>query len=313
MRVSWYGDTGVAVFSIWQGGRCSGTFRLPADELARLVETLRLGPEDQPPEGQLFDDQAFDGEPAARQPVGGLPEEPDHRPGRRRRAEPDDYLGEPDSGAAAPRYLAPPAARDRPAADPLGLDYRGPETAGYRASGRPGDGTGYRGGDHADYPSGEPWARADSGAHSRPGGPAGGAAGWPADYPEHESQPYADGRPYSAGRPYPDESAHAGEPYGDDPSYGDGSYSDGEGYPDGELYAEDPPYRRGRPYVASQPRDDGGPYGDSRPYRASPPYAYEDDDRLPYNGTPPAPYQDPRLATESADGRSPNGTARHAH
>lgn len=34
MRMSWYGDTGVAVFSIWQGGRCTGTFRLPADSSA---------------------------------------------------------------------------------------------------------------------------------------------------------------------------------------------------------------------------------------------------------------------------------------
>ena len=29
MRLSWYADTGVAVFSIWQGGTCTGTFRLP--------------------------------------------------------------------------------------------------------------------------------------------------------------------------------------------------------------------------------------------------------------------------------------------
>jgi hypothetical protein len=27
MRLSWYADTGVAVFSIWQGGTCTGTFR----------------------------------------------------------------------------------------------------------------------------------------------------------------------------------------------------------------------------------------------------------------------------------------------
>jgi hypothetical protein len=45
MRLSWYGDTGVAVFSIWQGGRCSGTFRLPVDELDRMVSTLRRGPD----------------------------------------------------------------------------------------------------------------------------------------------------------------------------------------------------------------------------------------------------------------------------
>src|SRR5580693_5793941 len=45
MRLSWYGDTGVAVFSIWQGGRCSGTFRLPVDDLDRMVATLRRGPD----------------------------------------------------------------------------------------------------------------------------------------------------------------------------------------------------------------------------------------------------------------------------
>src|SRR5450755_590558 len=44
MRLSWYSDTGVAVFSIWQGGRCSGTFRLPVDDLARMVELLRRSP-----------------------------------------------------------------------------------------------------------------------------------------------------------------------------------------------------------------------------------------------------------------------------
>ena len=45
MRLSWYGDTGVAVFSIWQGGRCTGTFRLPVDELPRMMATLRGGPD----------------------------------------------------------------------------------------------------------------------------------------------------------------------------------------------------------------------------------------------------------------------------
>src|SRR5580698_5864928 len=44
MRLSWYGDTGVAVFSIWQGGRCTGTFRLPVDDLTRMIDTLRQGP-----------------------------------------------------------------------------------------------------------------------------------------------------------------------------------------------------------------------------------------------------------------------------
>ncbi len=44
MRLSWYAETGVAVFSIWQAGTCTGTFRLPMGELDRMIEMLRRGP-----------------------------------------------------------------------------------------------------------------------------------------------------------------------------------------------------------------------------------------------------------------------------
>jgi len=44
MRLSWYANTGVAVFSIWQGGTCTGTFRLPIDDMPRMVEALQHGP-----------------------------------------------------------------------------------------------------------------------------------------------------------------------------------------------------------------------------------------------------------------------------
>jgi hypothetical protein len=44
MRLSWYADTGVAVFSIWQGGMCTGTFRLPIGDLGRMIEILQRGP-----------------------------------------------------------------------------------------------------------------------------------------------------------------------------------------------------------------------------------------------------------------------------
>src|SRR5258705_9699678 len=44
MRLSWYADTGVAVFSIWQGGTCTGTFPLPMDDLARMIEALPRRP-----------------------------------------------------------------------------------------------------------------------------------------------------------------------------------------------------------------------------------------------------------------------------
>jgi hypothetical protein len=44
MRLSWYADTGVAVFSIWQGGMCTGTFRLPIGDLSRMIDILQRGP-----------------------------------------------------------------------------------------------------------------------------------------------------------------------------------------------------------------------------------------------------------------------------
>lgn len=47
MRLSWYADSAIAVFSIWQGNRCTGTFRLPFGDLARMVETLQAGPQPQ--------------------------------------------------------------------------------------------------------------------------------------------------------------------------------------------------------------------------------------------------------------------------
>ena len=45
MRLSWYADTGVAVFSIWQGGTCTGTFRLPIADLPRMIQALQRGPD----------------------------------------------------------------------------------------------------------------------------------------------------------------------------------------------------------------------------------------------------------------------------
>src|SRR5579871_3734305 len=51
MRLSWYADTGVSVFSIWQGGTCTGTFRLPMEELPRLVDSLQRGVQGADPRG----------------------------------------------------------------------------------------------------------------------------------------------------------------------------------------------------------------------------------------------------------------------
>jgi hypothetical protein len=45
LRISWYADTGVAVLSIWQGGTCTGSFRLPMADLPRMIEALQRGPD----------------------------------------------------------------------------------------------------------------------------------------------------------------------------------------------------------------------------------------------------------------------------
>ncbi|HEY7147723.1 MAG TPA: hypothetical protein VH637_26045 [Streptosporangiaceae bacterium] len=65
MRLSWYADTGVAVFSIWQAGTCTGTFRLPMADLDRMIETLRSGPDGLGPPAQAAD--FGDSEPGGRQ------------------------------------------------------------------------------------------------------------------------------------------------------------------------------------------------------------------------------------------------------
>jgi hypothetical protein len=97
MRLSWYADTGVAVLSIWQGGMCTGTFRLAIADLPRMVQTLQRGP-GAPPE--------WDGEAAS-----GA--EPEPTLARMRAMPPlpgDDLLAEsegPRTGSA--EYLAGPA------------------------------------------------------------------------------------------------------------------------------------------------------------------------------------------------------------
>src|SRR5215469_7858143 len=70
MRLSWYADTGVAVFSIWQGGTCTGTFRLPIADLPRMVQALQRGPDG--------DAHGVGEQPAAGQAQRGGPEREPH-------------------------------------------------------------------------------------------------------------------------------------------------------------------------------------------------------------------------------------------
>jgi hypothetical protein len=97
MRLSWYADTGVAVFSIWQAGMCTGTFRLPIGDLSRMIEILERGPS---PQGR------------GRAPVSGARRGPER--GRGEYPANEDEIGLLDSpsepagqgGYAAPDYSA---------------------------------------------------------------------------------------------------------------------------------------------------------------------------------------------------------------
>jgi hypothetical protein len=84
MRLSWYADTGVAVFSIWQGGMCTGTFRLPIGDLPRMIEVLQRGPHGHYPDeagehrGHGYTEQPYDADYGADY-LGEHDAEPDYR------------------------------------------------------------------------------------------------------------------------------------------------------------------------------------------------------------------------------------------
>src|SRR5215471_11725530 len=110
MRLSWYADTGVAVFSIWQGSTCTGTFRLPITDLPRMVEALQPGP------------PAAAGQPGPPGPPGRPA-----RPARGRPARPELLDADIETGQTTAAVYSPPAEPD-PAgyqAEPPPPDYPG--------------------------------------------------------------------------------------------------------------------------------------------------------------------------------------------
>ncbi len=134
MRLSWYADTQVAVFSIWQGGMCTGTFRLPIADLPRMVETLQRGPGGQ----QAAWDPEEPGGACAGGPAEGTSYPPSMGPVPGQM--PADFRGgQPDYGTGVHDYLGePPAQHDA---------YRtGPPGQPGGAPGYPGGAPAYRGG-----------------------------------------------------------------------------------------------------------------------------------------------------------------------
>jgi hypothetical protein len=125
MRLSWYADTGISVFSIWQGGTCTGTFRLSQEELPRLMESLQRGAHGDPrdPRGTGGFPRQLPGAPtdprlaalpgyAGTRDFGGqdfaVPVTGDFRAVR-----PDEPTGAMMLGSASPRALPPPATQYR--------------------------------------------------------------------------------------------------------------------------------------------------------------------------------------------------------
>ena len=188
MRLSWYADTGVAVFSIWQGGMCTGTFRLPIDDLARMIEILQRGPR-----GLREVDAAEHGGPSYAEPAAyddydaGYPGDHDggaeHGAGEHGAGE----HGASEYGRGAHRtdrhrrsdYGADEYGAEEYGADEYGTsEHRTSEhrTSDYRAGdyGQPDYGAGYAGGDpgYADGPYRDPGHRAEG--HRPPGHRGGG-------------------------------------------------------------------------------------------------------------------------------------------
>ena len=347
MRLSWYGDTGVAVFSIWQGGRCTGTFRLPVDELPRMMATLRGGPDGSDASHDVSgahdvtrvrgfggDGPARDFGPRELDPRDLGPREADPRDGAPRDAErtaafpvprasrhADPDLPPAGRGRASdPGYDIPSPARlpaeDDLSADPLGMGYRGAETASYRDGGPRESGRGSRGSyddGRTDPGAGDPLSYR-SGSESRGYGPSGGPdypaadplgdplAYRPADQYRPADEPdYArrEGRDYrgGGGRHY---AAGEGPGYADEdrgyPAGGDRGYppADRRGYTDEDV----PAYRtaEGRHYPAD---DDAG-------YRAAGGRHYADEEAGPegyHSWSEPEPGYAPAWAADYADSR----------
>ena len=43
LRVSWHSEADVVVLSLWSAATCTGTFRLPVEDVPDLIDALREG------------------------------------------------------------------------------------------------------------------------------------------------------------------------------------------------------------------------------------------------------------------------------
>jgi len=267
MRLSWYADTGVAVFSIWQGGTCTGTFRLPIPDLPRMVEALQRGP-------HARDDLVPGEQPPARERR--PPTVPAQR-GPARPSQPELLDGDVATGLSAAAAHLPPA---------------GPDGTGYQAGPPP---PGYTGGPpppgHTDPPgyAGEPAlaGHRDPRGYSGEPPPAGGPG-----YPAGLAEPAQDFTAGYADEPTPDFAAERGPGYSRPPTRrrSSGQRARAEpGYPeDLDPYPGEP----GGAGYAGEPAD--GYLGDDTLLAPG----YPEDDQAGPLGAQPVDYGRPRRGHE---------------
>jgi hypothetical protein len=272
MRLSWYADTGVAVFSIWQGGTCTGTFRLPIDDLTRMVEALRRGPQGPRARRDASRGQA-PAEPAYGRDLGSR----DLGPGRGAAPAGDPGDG-PDPGPSTVAMRPPSAADARLPVSRADAGYDGQpaeyhdEAGGYHdepaeyndaAVGYPSESGGY-----PSQPGGYP---------SQPGGYPSQPGGYPSEPGGYSSEPggYPGEPPLRGYREDPANGDYQGGGYPDEPATGDYRTVAPAGYRDDPLTGE---YRG----TAAGYRDDRAGYRDA-------PAGYRDDS-ADYSSEPPRGY-----------------------
>jgi hypothetical protein len=285
----------VAVLSIWQGGMCTGTFRLAIADLPRMVETLQHGPGGQQPgwdagaPGQAFADAPGDATAQVRAmgPLSGQMMQPAPSDF------PDDGAGRGEYRNGTTDYLAEP------------MDRRsGPGPAGYPGEPQPPD----RRGGAPDYLADPPDPRAGTPEYpsafpGRPDGPA----QYPAEPPGQRQDPRSGPAGYP-GEPQPPDRRGGAPDYLADPLEALGQlgvpdaprtpapYQSGapdyltEPPPDprpapSEYLTEPPPEQRPRPYITEPP-----PEQRPRPYLTQ----SLPDQRVKPTEYPTEPPQDPR-------------------
>jgi len=247
MRLSWYADSKVAVFSIWQGNRCTGTFRLPFVDLTRMIQTLQAGP-NSPAQPQVTQASSYQGHA-----------NPDSGYGQT-----SDY-GHPDYGPSDYAH----ADQGQPA-------YGHARGGAYGPSGDSGMDQAYRG-----Y-GGEQAASTERGYGGEYQDDYGRDRGYGAGpEPSYGGQPYGSSPAYGSGEPQRAGEPH-GEPYNQGHHYDSGpQYDPDQPYP--RRYDSAESYGSADPYGPVQPYGPAQPYSPGQQYGASPQSSYGLPDYQPPN------------------------------